>query len=250
MKKVCLLTGASGRLGTAFCRIAREQYEIIAVYRKRPPDVPSQLQTLVDPLDLCGTVLENAHVIYAVKADLCDDRNLSYVIDIALARFERIDLLVNAAADISFLGTTVDCNKNVKKMMEQFYMNVMVPIRLAAVVVDRFWKNREDNAAANRSVVNVSSTSGLKIFPFVGQSIYSASKAALNSVSCHMAHEFKVFGVRVNALAPTGFPKLVSTEAVARSVLRLAEGAMNGQILVVDRDGERFCDPAVQPVQP
>lgn len=244
MKKVCLLTGAGGRLGTIFCRLYAQEYDIVAVYRRRPPDVSSQLQRFVEPLDWGATLPENEHPVYVVQADLCEDRNLSYVVDIALARFNRIDLLINSAADLSFQGSVMDCSRNTKKMMDQLNLNALVPLKLAATVVDRFWKNDGGNREANRSIVNVSSTSGLKIFPLVGQSIYSASKAALNALTGHMAHEFETFGVRVNGLAPTRFPGIVSTEAVARAAGRLAEGDMNGEVLVVDKDGEHFVSPA------
>ncbi len=54
--------------------------------------------------------------------------------------------------------------------------------------------------------MNISSTAGIYIYPGHGQSIYSASKAALNYLSMHMGDEFSSIGVRVNALAPTSFP--------------------------------------------
>ncbi len=240
MKKVCLLTGASGRLGTAFCRMYADQYNIVAVYRSRPPNVVSQLQRFVDPLDSVATLTENEHPVYAVQADLHDDKSLSHIVDIALARFDRIDLLLNSAADLSFLGNIADCNNSSKKITDQFNLNVLVPMKLSAIIVDKFWKHRADNGQANRSIINVSSTSGLTIFPFVGQSIYSASKSALNTLSGHMTCEFKTFGVRVNTLAPTRFPGVISTESVARAAMRLAEGDMNGEILVIDKDSERF----------
>jgi len=56
MKRVCLLTGASGTLGTAFCHALMGDYDIVGVYCNRAPDVPSQLQGLVDPLPSAATV--------------------------------------------------------------------------------------------------------------------------------------------------------------------------------------------------
>ncbi len=239
-KRVCLFTGANGRLGTAFCQLYRDQYDIVAAYRTQPPDILSQLQHFVDPLDVNAAIPENEHPAYAVQTDLSDDRSLSHLVDIALARFGRIDVLVNSAADLAFLGSTTDCNHDVKRMLEQMHLNALVPMRLAATVGEKYWKFRNDNAAANRSVVNVSSTSGLKIFPFLGQSVYSASKAALNCLSRHMAQEFMAFGVRVNVLAPTSFPRRVSTESVANALHRLAQANVNGEIVVVDREGEHY----------
>ena len=92
----------------------------------------------------------------------------------------------------------------------------------------------------NRCVVNLSSTSGLYVFPGLGQSVYSASKAALNYLSMHMGDEFSSLGIRVNALSPTSFPEIISTESVADGVRRLIESDSNGRVLVLEESGERW----------
>jgi NAD(P)-dependent dehydrogenase (short-subunit alcohol dehydrogenase family) len=84
--------------------------------------------------------------------------------------------------------------------------------------------------------------SGLFVPPRLGRSAYNASKAALNVLTLHMAHEFQEFGVRVNACAPNTFPQVVATDDVARSLRNLAEGRINGKILVIDKQGEHFVD--------
>ena len=50
----------------------------------------------------------------------------------------------------------------------------------------------------------------------------------------------KQFGVRVNAAAPNTFPRYVPTDHAAEAIVRLDEGRMNGQIMVLDADGDRF----------
>ena len=69
---------------------------------------------------------------------------------------------------------------------------------------------------------------------------YLQSVRVRNFLSLHLAHELKPVGVRVNVLAPTRFPKIVATESVARAVEQLAAGEMNGEILVIDKAGERL----------
>jgi hypothetical protein len=46
--------------------------------------------------------------------------------------------------------------------------------------------------------------------------------------------------VRVNATAPNSFPRIVSTESVAQTIVRLDSGMTTGKILVLDADGVRF----------
>jgi len=238
-KKVCLLTGASGRLGSAFCRAFGRRYHVAAVYRSNPP-CPCQDRWLVDPLAPRAAVPENAGAVFAVQADLAEDGDLDRVVEVVLARFGRIDVLVNAAA-YSFWSPVLETEDFADHLNWHFHVNVTVPAKLAALVAHRFWRHREgENRHWNRNLINVSSTAGLHAYPGLGQAAYGASKAALNHLTRHLADEFGPLGVRVNALAPNSFPAIVSTETAAQGIARLAEGSMNGKILVLDRDGEQL----------
>jgi NAD(P)-dependent dehydrogenase (short-subunit alcohol dehydrogenase family) len=237
-KRVCLLTGASGTLGSAFCRRYAGFYDIAAVYRSRPPDAPSQHQRFIDPLDPDAELPANRHPIFAVKADLTRENELDRLVDLVLARFGRIDVLINAAR-YSALIPLVDSDRELASLDRQLHLNVSVPVKLATTVARKFWRTRDhENRDLNRSVVNVSSTAGLYVYPDFRQAAYGASKAALNHLSCHMANEFGRFGVRINAAAPNTFPQLVPTERVAEAIVRLDRGRMNGGIVVLDSDGE------------
>lgn len=239
-KRVCLLTGAGGRLGAMFCQLFGAHYYIAAVHRHNLPPVTSQLRWLVDPLAPEATLPENQNAVYAIQADLRNEADLHRVIEVTLARFGRIDLLVNAAVH-SVWAPMLDGDALYRSFHEQMDVNVFVPLRLSALVVEKFWKYREvENRHANRSVVNVSSTAGLYVYPGSGQSVYSASKAALNYLTMHMAQEFGAIGVRVNALAPDGFPRVIPTELAADAVRRLSESDANGRILILDANGERW----------
>jgi NAD(P)-dependent dehydrogenase (short-subunit alcohol dehydrogenase family) len=237
-KRVCLLTGASGRLGTAFCRGYHARYDIAAVYCDNPLQVPTQSQRFVDPLRPGEPVHANEDPVFAIRADLLDDDGLERVVDQALARFGGIDLLVNAAA-ISVWAPIVGSDAMLGNLADMLELNAVVPVKLAAAVAARCWRDSpEENRAANRNVVNVSSAAGIYVYPGTGQSGYAASKAALNMVSCHLADEFARFKVRANVVAPNSFPALVSTESVADAIARLDAGDLTGKILVLDNDGE------------
>lgn len=223
MKRVCLLTGAGGILGSAFCRRFADRYHIVGVYQRRHPPVASQLQRFVDPLAAAAPLPENEHPIFAVQADLLVGDAIHRVIDLAMARFDRIDLVVNAAADVRFLGSLLDCERHAADLQRQLTLNAVVPIQLAAAVARQCWT--QDDRAARRHIINVSSTSGLHVYPDLGQGVYSASKAALNYLTCHLAHELAPFGVRANALCPGSFPYQVSTERVADAVVEMDEAS-------------------------
>jgi NAD(P)-dependent dehydrogenase (short-subunit alcohol dehydrogenase family) len=118
-----------------------------------------------------------------------------------------------------------------------------VPLRLTVLAAKAFWRHRDrENAALKRNVVNVSSTSGLNIYPNQQQAVYSATKAALNYLTCHLALELQPLGVRVNATAPNAFGQRLSLERVCHSIVMLDEGDMTGKVYVLDQDGEGFTD--------
>lgn len=237
-KRVCLLTGAGGVLGQAFCAAYADVYEIVAVCRTRVPTVPSQYEEYVDPLAPDDPLPENDKRVFRIQSDLEQPGEVERIVDLALARFGGVDLLVNAAvysrwhqpglADVDGIATDLE---------RHFTVNVGLPLRLAGRLAQRTWRDDDlANRSRNRNVVNVSSLSGSTVYPHQGQAVYSASKAALNHLTRHQAAEFATFGVRVNALAPNAFPRIVSTDSVVAAVARLDGESVTGKILAIDTD--------------
>jgi NAD(P)-dependent dehydrogenase (short-subunit alcohol dehydrogenase family) len=240
-RRVCLLTGASGTLGSEVCRTFRSKYDIAAVYATRLPKFASQYVKPVNPLR--ASACSDAHSIFAIKADLLDDRDIDRVVEVTLARFGKVDVLVNSAV-FSRWASALDTNALIESAMRQLEMNVLVPLKLAVALARQFWRYREvENRSENRNVINVSSSAGVYVYRNPKQIMYSASKAALNYLSCHLAAEFGAIGVRVNALAPNAFPSIVPTRRVAQCVREIDESSMNGEILVVDAAGKVSYSP-------
>jgi NAD(P)-dependent dehydrogenase (short-subunit alcohol dehydrogenase family) len=238
-RRVCLLTGASGRLGSAFLRLYGHRYDIFAVSGTRAVTGPACVTWQFDPLKPAIRTPSASRDFASMNADLTDAMQVSQLVQKALARFGRIDLVVNAAAVVRLGGLTgVDSNV-IAGVTRMFEVNTVAPLRLALEVARQFWRTRAgENAALNRNIVNVSSTSAAYVFDGQGQGGYSASKAALNMLTCHMAEEFAELGVRVNAVAPDSFPERISTESVCDAIVRLDQGAMNGAISLQEMPSE------------
>jgi NAD(P)-dependent dehydrogenase (short-subunit alcohol dehydrogenase family) len=238
-KRVCLLTGASGTLGSDFIARYADRYSISAVYRHHVPIAASQGAAFVDPLDPDAEVPENRHPIFAVQGDISIETDCERIIDATLARFGRIDLLVHAAT-FSVWSPMIGSPRLRRSASGQFITNVVAPLNLSAMVAERYWATRQvENRMMNRNVVNVSSVAGLRLYPRSGQSVYAASKAALNHITGHMAWEFDAIGVRVNATAANSFPSLVPTARATDAIVRLDEANDTGTIVVVDGDEDR-----------
>ena len=216
-RRVCLLTGASGRLGRRLSERYADSYEFAAVHRSRRPGP--------------GT--------FPIEADLTAEGAAEWVVDCALERFGHIDLLVNAAAVWGWGPVTSE--QLVASAPEQFLTHVVAPLRLTAAVYRRSWSDqREANEARRRGVVNVSSISGQNVYANEGQSVYAATKAALDHLGAHMALELAPAGIRVNTLSPNSFPSAVSTDRVADAIVALDNGSSSGALIVVDGVDERL----------
>jgi NAD(P)-dependent dehydrogenase (short-subunit alcohol dehydrogenase family) len=238
-KKVCLFTGAGGLLGNEFCRRFYAKYAIVAVCgRRKVNDVPDQHHTLVDPLDPAGHKDLNENRLFTIHADLAQPGQIDRVVELALARYGRIDAVVNAAV-YSVWSSMLESDEVAASAERQFLVNAIAPFRLSLAIARAFWRNRDaENRKMNRCVVNVSSIGGVKVYQESGQSVYSASKAALNYLTYHMAHEFRPIGVRVAGIAPNSFPGIVPTESVAIAIDRMIDSEANGDLLVIDEEPE------------
>jgi NAD(P)-dependent dehydrogenase (short-subunit alcohol dehydrogenase family) len=149
-------------------------------------------------------------------------------------------VLVNSAVH-SVWAPLLDCNRVIESASAQFQINVIAPLQLAVLCAQRFWCGRKaSNLEENRNIINVSSIAGTNVYSGVGQSVYAASKAALDHMTRHMAVEFREIGIRVNALAPNSFPRIIPTARVVEALKELERGTMTGRVLLLDRDGATF----------
>jgi NAD(P)-dependent dehydrogenase (short-subunit alcohol dehydrogenase family) len=132
-----------------------------------------------------------AHPQIAVHpVDLRDGAAPTAVVDAAVERWGRIDVLVNNAgvtAPMPLEEIAVD------RVRDLFDLNVIAPSLLARAALSHL-------RATRGSIVNVSSTYGHR--PIAGVSHYAASKSALEQLTRCWALELAPDGVRVNAIAP------------------------------------------------
>jgi 3-oxoacyl-[acyl-carrier protein] reductase len=169
--------------------------------------------------------------VFTVTADLTDPGALERITELTLARFGRVDLLVNCAAFVQRERLT-SLSESSYFLDQAFLVNATIPIRLAALLVRESWRDSpNENQAANRNVVNISSGAGLGVVDAPGLSAYSASKVALNFLTCYLAEELRGIGVRVNAIAPTTFPDLIPTSTVSDVIVQMDYSTDSGTII-------------------
>ncbi|PTR10216.1 NAD(P)-dependent dehydrogenase (short-subunit alcohol dehydrogenase family) [Nitrosospira sp. Nsp5] len=237
MKPVCLITGAGGRLGQDLCHALQEDYDLVATYRSTIPDIPSQFQQPLEGTAGGAEEPENESALngvpaYLVQADLTRREDVKRVVEVALARYGRIDALINTAADIKFHGNLRDLWQANDYPQSQMLLNSIVPMQLASAIYQYCWRDQPDeNTRWNRSVVNISSISGLYVFEERGQAFYGVSKAALNMLTLYLSLELAPHGVRVNAICPSRFTGKAATRRVTEAIRNLLTGDSTGTIV-------------------
>ena len=229
-KRVCLLTGASGLLGTRFIECCAERYQIVAAHHQNVISYATQDQEFVDPVCSLRPLPINQHRVYSLRADLREPAQIDRAIREVMDRFGGIDLLINGAAVRHWCGLLE--TGGIDRAEKILKLNVLTPLRLSVGLAHAFWNSDpEANVRANRNIVNISSIAGLFIYPDLGQALYATSKAALNHLTYHLASEFWDIGIRVNAVAPDTFPGRVPIEQVIESILALDNSDMTGQVI-------------------
>jgi NAD(P)-dependent dehydrogenase (short-subunit alcohol dehydrogenase family) len=133
----------------------------------------------------------NTHpAITAFAADICADGAPAVVINEAIGRWGRIDVLVNNAGATAIIPLAEITGA---RIAELFALNVTAPSLLARAALPYL---RE----VHGSIVNLSSTFGHR--PLPGGAHYAASKSAIEMLTQSWALELAEENVRVNAVAP------------------------------------------------
>ncbi len=222
MKPVCLITGAGGLLGNALCNQLSDDYNIVATYRTSIPKHSSQFVKRLSPQD--------NNDIFCIQGDLMKKEDIKKIVDITMAKFGQIDVIVNNAVDYS-MRVLLELYQNDDYATSQFCLNSVVPFQIVSYIHQNCWKeSSEINLAWNRNVLNISSISAVNVYPTSG-AFYSASKAALNMLTLHLAQELDIYRVRVNALCPGHFSNYDGAKYYALKVKELIQGSISGSII-------------------
>ena len=176
---VWLITGCSTRFGQELAKQAIEHgYNTVVTAR--------------DPSKLVG--YSEADNVLMLKLDVTDPDQAAAAIDATVARFGRIDVLVNNAGIGYFAAVEESEEDQVRKM---FDVNVFGTGRMIWAVLPGMRKQRVG------CIINISSLGGLRGFPALGY--YNASKFAVEGLSTALRQEIEPLGLKVMVVELSGF---------------------------------------------
>lgn len=205
--KVAIVTGAASRIGFGFAtaeRFAREGAKIVIT------DVrPTQLAERVSELRADG------HDVVEATHDVTDEDQWSAVLDLAVVRFGKLDVLVNNAGIVRPAALTDATLEN---------WNAHIEVNLKSVFLGCRAASRQMVAqGAGGSIINISSIAGLVGFDNLLS--YCASKGGVRLLTKAAALDLAEEGVRVNSVHPghldtemLAYAKEVAPEMVAAMI--------------------------------
>ncbi|MCD4845736.1 MAG: 3-oxoacyl-ACP reductase FabG [Methanosarcinales archaeon] len=180
--KVVLVTGASRGIGSATALLAAENHAHVIINYNRSEDKAVELVDLIRRKGL------NASMI---KADISSEDDIKAMFRSIKEKHSRLDVLVNNAG-------IMQNNLLMLTNMELFDRTIAVNLK-GTFLCTRYASNMMRKQRSGR-IINLSSTIGLN--GNAGQTVYSASKAAVVGFTRSAAKELGRYGITVNAIAP------------------------------------------------
>jgi NADP-dependent 3-hydroxy acid dehydrogenase YdfG len=179
--KIALVTGASSGIGAATAELLAGEGAVVAAVARRA----DRLDALVRRIEAVGGRAA------AFPADIAIDSEAAAVAEGVLARYGRIDILVNSAGIIRPGAVETSDPAHWREMID---INLLATMNLSRAVLPGM-RERGDG-----HIVIVSSTAGR----YVGtrHSGYTASKHAVNAFAETMRQEVAPFGIRVTIIEP------------------------------------------------
>jgi NAD(P)-dependent dehydrogenase (short-subunit alcohol dehydrogenase family) len=175
--KVALITGSTSGIGAETAKLFASQGADVII-TGRQPSLGAQVVSEIEA---------NGGTARYIDADLADRTAVHALADQA----KDVDILVNNAAFFP-MGATIDADS--EAFDRALEANVRAPYFLTAAIAPRMM------ARGRGSIVNVTTMAARLGMP--GLSVYSATKAALESLTRTWAAEFGASGVRVNSISP------------------------------------------------
>lgn len=194
-QKVWLVTGASKGIGLQIVLEALKAGNIVVGTSRDSQKLSQAVATELG---------ETSKNFWAVEMEF-DETSINTIVAQVIAKYGRIDVLVNNAG-YALLGAVEEVElTDVKK---NFDVNFFGLLSMTQAVLPQMRKQKAGN------IINLASISGTVTGPTQG--IYSATKAGVIMLSEALAAEVAPFGIKVTAIAPGG----VRTDFLDQTSLR------------------------------
>jgi len=179
--KIWFITGASSGFGEALSTLALDKGDSVAATFRKPE------QAAAFTAHASGRAL-------GLVCEITDEEQVKQAVADAVAKFQRLDVVVNNAGYGS-LGPVEEISA--EEVRRQFDVNVFGPLHVVRAVLPTLRQQRSGH------ILNITSIGGLRAFP--GTGVYNGSKFALEGIGESLALQLKPLGIFVTNIEPSGF---------------------------------------------
>ncbi|HSZ52829.1 MAG TPA: SDR family oxidoreductase [Caulobacteraceae bacterium] len=179
--QVIVITGASSGLGEAAARLLSSRGAIIAMGARRR----ERIEALAEELASAG------RGALAMQMDVTSADQVKALVDAAVERFGRIDVMINNAGIMP--NSPID-RLLVEEWDQAIDVNIKGVLYGIAAALPHFQRQKSGH------FVNVASVAGHRVRP--GSAVYSATKAAVRMISEGLRQEVKAWNVRTTIISP------------------------------------------------
>lgn len=206
--KVVIVTGAAAGIGRATALRFAEEGARVAAWDVQPADADS----LVAAIARAG-----GEGLFS-RVDVTQHADIEGAVATALARWGRIDVLVNNAGIVRDAQLVKWKDGDVASVMTDEAFDAVIDVNLRGVFYCARTVVPHMIRQGGGVILNASSVVGL--YGNFGQTNYAATKAAVINMTSTWARELGRFGIRVNAVAP-GF---IGTEILRAMPQKILDG--------------------------
>jgi NADP-dependent 3-hydroxy acid dehydrogenase YdfG len=179
--KVVVITGASSGLGEAAARLLSAHGARLVLGARRA----DRLQALAKALTADGGQA------LAVTTDVADRRQLQALVDAALTRFGRVDVMLNNAGVMP---------QSLLERLKVEEWDRMIDVNIKGVLYGIAAALPVMKAQKGGHFINVSSVAGHRVGP--GSTVYAATKFAVRALSEGLRQEVKPYNIRTTVISP------------------------------------------------
>lgn len=210
MNRIAIVTGASRGIGREIAKcLAREKIKVIANYNKSEKKA----------IELKKELEEEDIEIDIVRADVSKREDVRKLVDYAIEKYGKVDILINNAGISEYKIFTDETDEDWNKVINTNLYSAFV---MSQEVIPNMIHNKSG------CIINISSIWGI-----VGSSLevlYSISKAGMDGLTKALAKELGPSNIRVNSVAPGAINTDMNANLTKEELKRLEEETPLGRI--------------------